>query len=450
MKRSIRRLLAMLMLAGILSCYAVPAVAHDDFEEQTQVQAFAAAMACWDCGFSEQDVYWPGFAWEATGWYAAWLYRVDGVDLLTEAEIRDFHRSMGMVFEFGSPDNWLGGHTPAQLRGRDGSVSYDFREYKKRIDELMGVTLELEYATGEDLTETVTVIQHLDTETAIKTAFRIIFQENEAPESSFQYQLAAISMGENGPELDPALGFDWELLMEENSLKTILASYPAVRISDKLYQTEAYTWLFLRDGTPVMLTDAYGMISGQFKGCYFELGVSTDGKTRPQIGNLDSKAGSMERLGSYITDMFSSVAYMELDRIEGDLIWANARYAGGFRQKLAFDRGSLALREVMSLADSGEVIGDMELNYSLPAPNYAFLDSWERPLRTVRVLWESYPGGLRELKSETILLPDDWEYLPYEGQSGEYTMYNNDRYIGDYAYPGDGDSYMLFLTTVKG
>ena len=47
-------------------------------------------------------------------------------------------------------------------------------------------------------------------------------------------------------------------------------------------------------------------------------------------------------------------------------------------------------------------------------------------------------------------MPTDWEYLPFECRWGDFTAYTNDRYIGDYQYPGDGDGYLLFLTTVKG
>ena len=139
-----------------------------------------------------------------------------------------------------------------------------------------------------------------------------------------------------------------------------------------------------------------------------------------------------------------------MDRIEGDLIWADALYAGNYRQKLAFDRGSLALREVLSLREDGEVMGDVIFDYRDTAPDCAYLDSWNRPLRTLRILWESYPQGLQELREEYVDVPDDWEYLPAEAQWGDYTAYTNDRYLGDYQYPGDGVEYLLFLTTVKG
>ena len=89
-------------------------------------------------------------------------------------------------------------------------------------------------------------------------------------------------------------------------------------------------------------------------------------------------------------------------------------------------------------------------DYSAAPTEYRFLDSWDRPLRSVEVLWETYAGYERQLRRETVELPTDWEYLPFECRWGDFTAYTNDQYIGDYQYPGDGDGYLLFLTTVKG
>ena len=251
------------------------------------------------------------------------------------------------------------------------------------------------------------------------------------------------------PEVDPALTFSWELLLEENDLQNILSMYPGVRIYSKMYNTEDSTWLFLHGDDPVMLTEAYSSVYGQYKGCYFELTQSTDGVIRPRINGFWENAGTMENLTDFLRGYFSDPERMQLDRIEGDLIWADVFYGGDYRQKIAFDRGTLVVREIMSLVN-GEVVGITGFDYDRKPTGYTFLDSWDKPLRNIEVLWESYPGGVRELRRETVSVPMDWEYFPVEAQWGDYTAYTNDRYIGDYKYPGDGVEYLLFLTTVKG
>ena len=251
------------------------------------------------------------------------------------------------------------------------------------------------------------------------------------------------------PEVDPALTFTWDLLLEQNSMEMILSMYPAVRIYSKMYNTEDCTWIFLHGEDPVLLTDAYGSVFGQFKGCYFELAESTDGVIRPQINGLSDIAGSMENLTDFVLGYFSDPERLQLDRIEGDLIWADVYFAGGYRQKIAFDRGTLVVREIMSLSD-GEVVGITGFDYDRKPTEYNFLDSWDGSLRNIQVLWETYPNRVRNLRRETVTIPMDWEYLPIEVQWGEFTAYTNDQYIGDYRYPGDGEEYLLFLTTVKG
>ena len=111
---------------------------------------------------------------------------------------------------------------------------------------------------------------------------------------------------------------------------------------------------------------------------------------------------------------------------------------------------AMVLREVMSLNDDGEVGNVTVFDYTSAPDNYSFLDSWDRPLRSIEVVWETYSGSERQLRRENILVPTDWEYLPFECRWGDFTAYNNDLAIGEYRYPGDGAGYLLFLTSVKG
>lgn len=451
-RRFLSLFLCFLMLTGIPAGASADSEAAGpvDFEETVQAQAFAIAMACWYNGFDASDTVWPFFAWEATGWYAAWLHRVQNVDLLPAKQASEFQRSLGMLEELSGPENWLGEYTPEALRSPDDSIFYDFREYKLRLDELLGVEIECSFAYAEPLTEEVTVIQHFDDLAQTESAFRISFEENPDPASRFDYRFAGIDMPTPEPELDPALTFTWEQLEEANRLKNILSLYPSVRCYNREYSFGNSIWLFLRDGEPVMLSGVEGAYSGEIHGCSFDYGETEDGTSRARISNIDTADQIWETMDSFLLDYCHMPVLLRLNRVEGDLIWADAVYSGGYRQKLAFDYGTLVLREVVSLSEAGVVLGSTVFEYLNPAPQPDFLKSWDSPLRTVHVVWESYPDGIRELRREDIEIPADWEYLPYQAVWGDYTAYTNEEYLGDYAYPGDGTDYTLFLTTVKG
>ena len=73
-----------------------------------------------------------------------------------------------------------------------------------------------------------------------------------------------------------------------------------------------------------------------------------------------------------------------------------------------------------------------------------------KPLRQVTGIWEDWYDGTEHLRREEYYLPGDWEFLPWEGQSGDYTIYMNEGYTRPYFYPGDGMDYTLYLTTAKG
>lgn len=446
-------LLVLAMVAGLGgSASADAAVSGPSFEAQTDAQAFAVAMACWDNGFEVRDTIWPPFGWEATGWYAAWLYRTEGVDLLSAEEAKDFQLAIGMAEELGQPEDWLGARTPETFRSSDSSISYNFREYKLRIDELLGVELEVSVSATAARTETVQIRQHFgDHEQMTKTCM-IDFEPNPNPDSRFPWRVAELDIPAAEPVVDPALTFTWDDLTKANTLENILSIYPSVRSYSRDYGYGGSTWLFLHGRDPVLLTGGDDYYSGRIHGCDFEYGETEDGSLRARIGYMDPSpdSGSMSGLNRYILDVFSDTISLQLDRIEGDLIWADAVYPGSYRQKLAFDYGTLVLRQVISLSEDGTFLGSMVYEYNNPAPELGFLDSWNGPLRSIDVMWESYSDGERNIRKETVRVPMDWEYLPYEARWGDYIPYTNEQCIGDYVYPGDSVEYLLFLTTVKG
>ena len=92
----------------------------------------------------------------------------------------------------------------------------------------------------------------------------------------------------------------------------------------------------------------------------------------------------------------------------------------------------------------------MTVSYPDALPDFSFLDGWDKPLREVTGIWEDFYDGDVHVRTETYELPGDWEFLPWEGRWGDYTIYMNKGYTRPYFYPGDGMDYTLYLTTAKG
>ena len=254
------------------------------------------------------------------------------------------------------------------------------------------------------------------------------------------------------PVTDPGLTFTWDNLVRANKLSRVLTLYPSVRVNNPMYAPDEYMRLFLYGGEPVMISEGPDYLTGQVRGSYFELLETGDGEKRPVIGGFYADDNSV-MLEDSLIEYFTTPERIQLDRMEGDLIWADCFYSDGFREKIAVDRGTLVLRKVMMLTENGEVLSANDFDYGdeiRAEEDYPFLCSWDRPLRTVTITWETYYAGQPELRTESFLIPQDWELLPWEGRWGEYTVYNNTDYIGDYEYPGDNRDYSLFLTTVKG
>ena len=89
--------------------------------------------------------------------------------------------------------------------------------------------------------------------------------------------------------------------------------------------------------------------------------------------------------------------------------------------------------------------------YGATPPEAKYLDSWKGPMRHITLHWEDWRSGGPSLRTETVEVPADWEYLPWEARWDDYTIYMNEGYTKLYAYPGDGtEDYELYLTTAKG
>ena len=254
------------------------------------------------------------------------------------------------------------------------------------------------------------------------------------------------------PGTDPGLTFTWDDLVRANLLSSILTRYPSVCITNPLTSPDESIRLFLYQGEPVMISEGPDYLNGQYRGAYFEFEDTGDGECRPVIGGFNPEDGNAQ-METFLLDYISEPAIIQLDRIEGDLIWADCIYSDGYSQKLAVDRGTLVLRKIVSMSGDGQMLDVTDFDYQNEIrvdPDYGFLGSWDLPLRAVTVTWENYYAGRQELRTETYSIPQDWELLPWEGRWGDYTVYMNDDYIGGYEYPGDGVDYYLFLTTVKG
>ena len=427
-----------------------PGTEDEIFADEVEGQSFAVAMTYWESGYGEETV--PSerlFAWDALGWYAAWLYRVGEVDLLSGETVEAFLQSVGCEDPGEVPDE-LGGYAPRMLRGTNGSVNYDFERYKLRIDELLGTELSVSVVPSATSAVDVTVTQYFDVGLQSGTTYTLTYGRNFGGESEFAWALRNVTLPELAPAVDPSLTFTWDELKEANLLENVLKHSSAIYVYSRQYPESGGGWLFEKDGQPVMISEGAGYLSGEYRGCWFDCVNDADGTPHARVGSLDRRAGTWEGLNSYLLTSFREASALRLDRIEGDLIWADCIYRGGYRQKAAFDRGTLVLRELLVLSDAGEVMGSNCYDYTRTAPEYPFLDSWNGELRDIAVIWEDYDDGVQRLRTEEVRIPADWEYFPYEAQWGEYTAYLNDRYIGEYSYPGDGIDYMLFLTTVRG
>ncbi len=427
----------------------VPSESDLAFADSVAGQAFAVAMTYWDSSYGvETSPSDSAFAWEALGWYSAWIYRTRELDLMPADTAQAFLASLGCENTDLKPEEVMDYGMPQVFRGRDG-VSYDFGWFRDRIDELLGTEVEVSIDPSAAQTVNATVTQHFAGGLQGETVYTLGFEAGEQTDGEFPWVLKSVTLPDFAPEVDPALTFTWEEVEQANRLGSVLEAYPAVCMYSREFPENGNTWLFSRNGNPALVVEGPDYCSGQYRGCWFDYEKDDAGVVRARIGAFDTTAGSWEALDSMLLESFRDASVLRLDRIEDNLIWADCLYRGGYREKLAFDRNTLVLRELMVLSEEGEVLGSNCYDY-VEAPDFKFLDSWDHSLREVSVTWESYEGQEANRYTETVSIPADWEYLPYECRWGEYTAYTNADYIGDYEYPGDNVDYELFLTTAKG
>ncbi len=445
------------------------AAAKEDFESAVEAQTFAVAMTCYCSGYESEAVGRDqGFLWEATGWYAAWICRVKDCDLISEKQAEDFQKSLGFEGDFAMPAEWAAYGAVRRLKGADGSVYYDFIDHKYRFNEQLGVTLEAGLVTLEELsmlmpngegvefargdagqepnTACVVLTRHFSEGESVAYPYRIRFAPDPDPDSGFAYRVIGVETPPAGARTDPALTFTWEELLKANSLQNIFSLYSSVHITDA--EGSFASWLFKR-GEDLVILSGDEVVYGQYRNCRFNYEKGSDGKLRAVVGEIVDPAELRQMQEGFLQEYLRGIVKMDLDRIEGDLIWADCIYAGDFRQQIAVDLGTLALREIrFRLYDGSE--SRTLFRYDEKAPEASYLDSWDEPLRRVHLVWEDYVDGAPVVREETVELPADWEYYPWVSRWGDYTAYMNAGWTRSYRYPGDGVDYTLYLTTAKG
>ena len=448
MKKLLSLLLAAVLIAGV-----VPAASADEpaFSDSVEAQSFAVAMALYDGGFPEDIT--PAnddFLWTATGWYAAWLYRTEHIDLLEDAQIRDFQRSLGVRDAAPMSVELLESIYGARLlRSSGGSMGYDFQKQKSRADELLGVAVEFLLDASEPYEATATVRQHYALNAVSDRRYLLRYTRNRDAGSAFPYSLQNVKTEDLRPVMDPALDFDWDGLLAANSLKNILSLCDCVRIQNNV-EGSLPIRIFRHDGKLCILRGEGDYIEGEYRGCWFRYEPGEDGKLRPRISGFDAACGDEKSRDDYISNYLYGAAIVDLDRIDGDLIRTHITYTGDWNEDVAIDRGVLFLREMRSQVDEDTAPVVLSFRYDETPPAAEYLDSWNKPLRHVNLIWEDWYSGGPHIRRETIAVPADWEYLPWEARWGDYTIYMNEGYTQPYTYPGDGVDYTLWLTTAKG
>lgn len=448
MKKTLSLILALLIAMGCLPGAALAADVDAPKKEldpaAVEAQSFALAMAC-DEARGREDM--SDLAAQAAGWYAAWLWRTEDIDLVSEGRIREFLRSLRCEDEELYPEEWEEKGLVRRLRGEDGRVLLDYTYHKERLESVLGVTAEfrLEPFTYEAVT--FTVIRHLVAEETVEREYTVAFEPCPESEGPFAWQLISITAPAPGPKMDPGLPFDWDMLTACNRYAVLLDLYPGIRIQNSYNSEDMAEWILLRGGELVRFTlIGDTVVFGFARGCYFS---QDEESGRMVVSSLEEERLDGETdIGFF--DRFAPVDRVELLEQDGELIRAVCLSEYGLREVITVDRGTLALREYSLELENGSNLSTETYTYDAPVPDASFMDGWADELRTVTVHWERFEGGEILTAVQEVRIPADWEYLPADIQWGDYICWMDEGYTQPYAYPGDGVDYEFYLTTAKG
>lgn len=450
MKKILASLLCMILLVGCAAAASADEEPAAELSDSVQSQAVSMALACWMSGYENGDeLSDPLLLWDAAGWYAALLYRIEGSDLLSPERTTAFLESVGWRGVISIPDTWEEYGVVRRLAGSDGRQNLDFVQHKREADDMLGVSTELSVATLDEDTVEAVLTYHMNDEESASWVYEFDFVP-AGEGSEFPYCLVGARYRDDGPEVDPELTFTWEGLLEANRLENVLSQFPSVHIKDDGVENAPDTWLFKRGEDLALVMDSQTYVWGQYGGCYFDYEIGGEEPTRPVITEFYDPEVEWESRDAYITDYLSGICLMKLDRIEGDRIWAVCTFRSGFHEKFSFDRGTLVLREIEYTYEDGAEPSVTRFRYNDSVPPFSFLKSWDEALRMLTVVWEDYSNGWGSVHTDFVRVPMDWEYFPYEARWGDYTAYLNKGYTQLYEYPGDYVEYTLYLTTAKG
>ena len=444
-------IMACLIVGNSFSAAFADCAPSEEFIDQVYDQSFAVAMSCW---LSDYPLYSnlddPLQLWDIAGWYAARLYRGSGYDLVSDDLIADFINSLphdGGVPEV--PQDWLEYDVVRLLTGPD-AIYYDFVQHKTEIDAMLGIDTEVSITAASELQVKAETIFHAINGEVRKTAFLLSFSPNTDSGNPFPYRLISVNRVSQEPELIGDLTFTWEDLLEANRLSTVFRWCNAVKITYPSLDPDICNWVLSYHGNPALLYWNGSSYSGQYLFCHFDYEVQNDGKLRASISERDDRAGSADALENFILDTFTQPIEIRFNRIEDDLIWTDVTYDNDVHKQIAFDYGTLRIQEIQYHYSDNLSPSVTRFEYYSECPEFEFLNSWDNGLRSVTLHWEDYRSGERTFWDEFRRIPLDWEYLPMEGRTDEFTVYMDRGYTRPYAYPGDGIDYEIWLTTAKG
>ena len=224
MKKTLALFLTILFALGCLAGGALAASEESPEAENldpaaVEAQAFALAMAADD---ARDNGRMDTLAADAAGWYAAWLWRTQEIDLVTEDRIRDFLLSLRCEDEELYPAEWEDLGTVRRLRDEDGLVLLDYAYHKERLENVLGVTAEFRLEPFTPEAVNFTVIRHLAGDETVERVYTVAFEPNPDPDSRFSYGLISITAPAPGPAMDPELTFDWDMLTACNKYSVLL------------------------------------------------------------------------------------------------------------------------------------------------------------------------------------------------------------------------------------